>query len=301
MSYDIIYDKQFVKANDKFFPIVLVGSSNCFEVGTRTRDGRRSRSWCNDTYICNFKQYATREEIMARVEEIRQGLIDRNKKHNEEYIKEGKPEWVDHYSDDRFGYYSGIALRTANTSNTKFSDFKNLYKTGMDKALTVEQLAEEGVYVDIHTHSYNNETQDKCKELNIEFLKPAYPKTTEELLETVEKFENNYKDKGISWFIEFDNGGKYFENKIRRIRQKYFPKRRRNYTHKEVDFYYTVTEPAYGEYFAKLTSRGYRYGYSPIHRFETEKEAQRFANKYKNRINLSVVRINRTTEVKSLI
>lgn len=301
MSYDIIYDKQFVKANDKYLPIVLIGSNNCFEIGTRNRDGRRVREWWDDTYICNGKRYATSEEIMARVDEIRQQLINRNIESNKRYIDEGKPEWIDNYSDDHFGYYSSIAIGGANTRKSTFAMYKSIYKNGIDKALTIEQLAEEGVYLNIYTYSYSDETKNKCKELGIEYLESVTIKTTEELLEQIEKFENHYKDTAINWYITFNNHGQYFESKIKRIRKKYFPKNKREYKYVEVKGYYTVVAPN-DNYFYKLTSRGYMYSYSPKRKFVTEKEAQRFVNKYKNRIALKIEHYSdRVTQIKVLV
>jgi hypothetical protein len=293
MSYDLFYDKQFVKANDKFFPIILCGSSNLFECGTRNRNGRRVRDWWNDTYITkDYRPYATREEIMERVEEIRNGLIERNK----ETLVE-RPDW-DVYDDSRFGYFSGLAINGSYTSRSTFGMFKSFFKIGMDKALTVEQLAENGVFVCLTTYEWGDEYHKKAKEKGIDFLEPAYPKTTDELMELADKWYNHYKDNGFSWQIGFTNSGKWFEEKISKIRNKYFPKGKAEYETKLVDKYWTVMSPN-GYYFYKNTKYGYSYSYSyPQHRFETEKQAQQFVNRNKDRIKLTVEQVNEQAKIK---
>jgi hypothetical protein len=313
MSSEYIYDKQFVKAKDVFFPIILCGSSNCFECGNGNRNGRRSRSWWNDTYMCGQDQppYATREQIMARVDEIRQRYIDSNEESNKRYIAEGKPEWCDTYDDKRFGYWAAISVGSSGTRGTSFAAFKSLFKTGMDKALTVEQLAAEGIYVEVSTYqywSYNTETKQhneksdeamKCEKLGIELLKSVTPRTTEMLLKTVDHYKEHYKDTGIGWSVTFTDDGKWFERSIRIVRQKYFPKGRKEYETKQVDHYYTVVAPKVGGFFIKFTSRGYRYSsYSPYHKFETEKQAEQFAKTKAHRLILKVELINSPTSLR---
>lgn len=45
MSYDILYRACFVRDGDNIIPLVEIGPSNCYEPGTRGRDGKRVRDW----------------------------------------------------------------------------------------------------------------------------------------------------------------------------------------------------------------------------------------------------------------
>lgn len=52
MSYEIIYNKQFVslRKTGEVIPMLLAGSNNCYDIGLYGRNGRRSRDWSNDRY-----------------------------------------------------------------------------------------------------------------------------------------------------------------------------------------------------------------------------------------------------------
>ena len=45
MSYDILYRAFFVRDGENIIPLVEIGPSNCYEAGTRGRDGKRVRDW----------------------------------------------------------------------------------------------------------------------------------------------------------------------------------------------------------------------------------------------------------------
>jgi hypothetical protein len=301
MSYDLFYDKQFVKANDNYFPIVLCGSSNLFEVGRGGRNGRRSREWWNDTYMTNGKPYVTKEELLARIDEVRNDLIKHNNERNDEYEKEGRSEWIDKYDDNRFGYFAAVAVGGSTTHTTTFSSFKSLFVTGMKKALTVEQLAENGIYLYFHPYEYGNETKKKAEELGIEILQNVTPKTTDELLAEADKWYNHYKDTGISWYITFTEHGQYFEDRIKRMRKRLFPTPKKknpfNSITKEVDHFYTVCAPN-GGYFHRVLKWGYRYSHMTIkYKFETEAQAQKFVDKYARKIELKIELKNYPTTI----
>ena len=99
MSYEIIYDKQFIKVRkdnqDLHVPMVLSGSNNCYE-----HSGRRERSWFPFTLdvglLGNVKDY------VAYWENVREGIIERNK-------AEKRDEWHTKYSNDAFGYWTSIS------------------------------------------------------------------------------------------------------------------------------------------------------------------------------------------------
>lgn len=305
MSSDILYDKQFIKAKEFYFPILLSGSSNCFECGTGNRNGRRSRSWWNHTYVCGEGQppYATREQIMARLQQLR----DDKKKQSDDYyanlLTNGEtPEqaaWAK-YDDNRFGYHTAIRIGSGGTT---FNQYKSFYKTGMDKALTMEQLTEEKIRVIVATNNWTDfdkkESNEviKARALGIELLPDEVPFTTQGLLEVVDKFIAHYQSTGIGFTINFGHCNKTFEEKIRCIREKYFPKSKKEYEYVEVDHYFSI-ECNVG-YFVKRTRRGYKYTYYPYLKFATEREANAVVNRVKDSVTgARIVPVNEKARVK---
>jgi len=135
MSYEIIYDKQFVKVNDKtFIPMILAGSNNCYEWSPSGKE-RRARSWWNFSYLLGGKLAGSLEGMLKIQENYREGLLER---HGEEY------------DDNSFGYYSSLSINGGGC-NATYGQYTGISKTGCAKALTVEQLANEYVHLHIST------------------------------------------------------------------------------------------------------------------------------------------------------
>lgn len=89
MSYQIYYDRAFIKVNDKFIPVVSSGSNNCWEVSYKGRE-IPERHWEIINHGCRLKVLFTVDEIKEqakRYEEIsqRQGTCfkSRNKRFEE--------------------------------------------------------------------------------------------------------------------------------------------------------------------------------------------------------------------------
>lgn len=71
MSYEILYNKQFLKTQEgKYIPIILSGSNNCYQVQWNGKE-RRSRKWsiCNMPHWCNYKIDFTEEELLKEQEQ----------------------------------------------------------------------------------------------------------------------------------------------------------------------------------------------------------------------------------------
>jgi hypothetical protein len=280
VSTEIIYDKQFIKADKFFIPMIFGGSSNCTQFD-RSNRGRRERSWFNDSYITEGRRIATKEQILARIESIRAENIARHTGKADEsgYVN-------DMYDDKSFGYFASLAIG-GSAIRTTFGMFKGLYVTGMAKALTVEQLKEERVGINLHMYDYNGEHQAKAKEAGIPWLGRVTITDTIHLLETIKLFFETYKDTKFSWYIGFDEYD--LERRMKWIRKKYFPieKGAGSYESVQVDSYYTIVAPN-GGYFLKRTKYGYKYSYSyPQRKFATEKEAKSFANRLKGKLELT--------------
>lgn len=263
MSYEIIYDKQFVKVNDKYIAIVLTGSNNCYESGNSGMKDRRERSWYNISHINTGKKLATAKELLDGCDTFRESLIEKNN------------ERTDPYSDDRFGYFTSIAIGSG-WCNSTFGRYKGLFNTGIKKALTVEQLAEVGQHVMLYTYYYDKgEIEEVCKKAGRKFLESVTPKTTDELIKAIGEWEDNYDGVNVSWHITF-YGGRSMENNMKYIRRKFFPVQKKEPTYVEVKEYYTILAEN-GAFFHKYTSRGYRYSHSSDkYRFLTKKDAERF-------------------------
>ena len=282
MSYELFYDKQFIKAEKEgktvFFPMIYGGSNNCIQFDNSSR-GRRERSWFNFTYPLKGRRYGSLEEMLKNVEAERLGYIESNKQSNARYIADGKPEWCDEYSDDRFGYYASLAIGGSHTSKTTFGMYKGIFTTGCKKALTVEELLENGISVNIHSYIYSNVEEAKFKEMGKDTFS-FYPQTSEELIEKVDYFEEYIKDAPfVSMYVSI-NASEYT---MKNLRKRLYPKTKKE----QVDIntlpeYFVIFDTNSRNYVIKLTGNGYRYSYngkSYCKRIANKKEAERYAKK----------------------
>jgi len=98
MSYTIVYNRKFLKIDDKIIPLALYGSNNCYEVTIGGRE-RREREW-NPMYFsrnCNIAKSV--DEIMDKIDSLCAGG------YQEHFMRNGK--WVDDKSLVRF-FQNGI-------------------------------------------------------------------------------------------------------------------------------------------------------------------------------------------------
>ena len=99
MSYEIVYDREFIKTTDgRIIPLVLSGSNNCWETGLGSR-WRRERHWCLWLIQENESPAVTAESLMERV---RQCIPSTYQQH---FIRNGK--WADDAAFFRF-FENGI-------------------------------------------------------------------------------------------------------------------------------------------------------------------------------------------------
>jgi hypothetical protein len=282
MSYEIFYDKQFIKAEKEgktvFFPMVYGGSNNCIQYD-RSNRGRRSRSWFNFTYPLEGRRYGMLEEMLENVEAERLKYIEGNKESNARYVAEGKPEWCDEYSDDRFGYYASLAIGGSTTRTTTFGMYKSIFVAGCKKALTVEELLEKGINVSINSSIYSKEDTEKFKAMGKEEFY-FYPKTSEELMEKVEYFEEYIKDAPfVSMYVTIHAS----EYTMKNLRKRLYPKTKKEAVNvNTLPEYYVIKDTIAYNYVIKLTGNGYKYSYngkSNCKRIANKKEAERFAKK----------------------
>ncbi len=285
MSYDIIYDRQFIKAEkdgkEVFFPIIYAGSSNCYEVKGKGC-GRRSRSWENYSFALKGKFYGVLDEMIAEAVSFRENLIERNKENLKEYTN-----W-DVYSDERFGYFTGLYFN--GNRKTSFGQYKGMFITGCKKALTVEDLREFDVCVNVHTSSYS------AKELEVAGKKEIYfyPKTSQELIEKIDEFTEYLKDvPNVSMYISINAD----ERTMKRIRETKFPTKKSRPEYKEVDEFFVVHIANYG-YFHSSKRYGFRYTpyQSSGKRFISEKAASKFVKRFSERHSQYIPNIEKVEE-----
>jgi hypothetical protein len=282
MSYTIIYDKQFIKAEkdgkEVFLPMVYNGSNNCYESKGRG-NGRRSRDWSLFTYILNGKKFGTLSEMLNNVEAYRTKIIKDNELQNIKYTDEGHSDYCDVYNDERFGYFTALAIG-GSTHTTTFGKYANLFKSGCKNALTVEKLKEMRVNVRLYTCIFSEEERKsfvKAGKKEIDFR----PETSSELIEQLEYFENYLKDfPNVKLYVSIDAG----EYQMKHIRKTLFPKAKHEKQFVDVEQSFAVKIEGYG-FLYEL--RGSKFRYTPYadsgKAFLTEKDANKTINKLKER------------------
>lgn len=157
--------------------------------------------------------------------------------------------------------------------------FKQWIMAGVKNAITVEEFVK-----------YNHFDYFIAKYIDYKTGYKTYEsgsiKTTEDLFEAIKKY---------SFYRKEDNQIQ-FKVDIPRDRRKPARQKRRKEV-KTIDSFY-VLETSAG-YFNKLTKRGYKYSYSTNNAkiFKTYKEAERYLEKYKNRIDAKIIFVNEKTNI----
>ena len=237
MSYEIIYDKQFIKVKDSYVPMVLSGSSNCYEYGNNGKE-RRARSWfpfrlSNNLFINN--------EIAKRYwEDSCNDIVDR-------YIERfnDRKNFMDEVKSS-FGYYTGIYIN--GNRKTTYGNINGIFKTGIEKALTIEQLKEVNVNVIVKSGYISSDNKD---------IKPfsKVVDNEDQFFDAVKECEEYLKNTKISTTVEFSG---MYDDKPKYIRRKFFPKKPKELV-KTNTIHNIITSN--GAYVYKSTRGGYNYTY----------------------------------------
>jgi len=266
MSYDIFYDKQFVKLNDNtFIPMVLVGSNNCYDW-----NNKRSRSWSNFSFLLSFSIAGSMEQMLERQAKTRADKLE---------------QYPDEYNDKSFGNYTSLS-NGGRGCNMTYGQYLGIVKTGCKKALTIEQLKEERITLNVHTYN-SNDTVEKLKEQGLEPVNFT-PKSTEDMLDFIKNIEPKYKDKKEgSLYLSFSG---MFESTPKWIRKKYFStiKKEKQIIKSSIGYTIRIINKE------KKSSIGYLYSYkggtfryTPYERsgkqYLIKKDAERIANKMEER------------------
>ena len=273
MSTDIIYNRAFIKVdNERVIPIIEAGSSNCYEASGR--NPKRARSWCNDCGFANYRDgfVIGNEALKKAIDDFRQERINSAN----EYVKEHGESWA--YDDGNFGYHTGI--RFYGKKKCTFTMFKNFYLNGIKQAKTIEEYRELGIHFNIHVNSWDKKAEFADK--GIEYKEAVTFISTEHMLSTIKEFVDYYEPYGISLYIG-ESGLNWNKKKLKQ------PKVKKAKTCKVVNEVF-VLESDCG-YFIKQLRWGYRYSYFTSYnakKFETEKQANAFHKRMKNKDNFKV-------------
>lgn len=266
MGYDIFYDKQFVKLDKKtYIPMVLVGSNNCHE--QTTTGWRRERNWSNFSFLLDYSLAGSMEQMLERQEKCRAEKLEAN------------PE---EYNDKRFGYFTALSLGGGGCNMT-YGQYIGIVKTGCKKALTIEQLLEEGVTLNVHTYN-SNDNEEALKEQGLEPVRFT-PRSTEEMLDFIKNVEPKYKGKkGGMLYASFFG---MTDNKPKWIRQRYFPqvKKEKQEIKSSIGYVINLVGNGYDAYLYSYRGGSFRYSYHKTggKQYLIKKDAEKVAEMMKKR------------------
>jgi len=256
MSYQIYYDRQFIKINDKeFIPITLDGANNCTEFDYFTGREKRERNLRLNRYFA--------KDIITTQKELEQVIEDMRKRYQNNY---------ENYSDDRFCSFASTQL---NGRGVSYNAFKSYYIGGIKTAKTVEELKKYYMNVNIYVYGgYSNEYYEKYNKTDMSMT----VETTEELIKSIDKLKEYYKNTPITFSVAIDGN----ENSLKLMRQSERVVKEKKRV--ETDHFFTVSMAGFG-YVSKCTRRGIKY--SPYStggkKYRTEKEVLKRVKHLKKR------------------
>lgn len=227
MSYEIYYDRAFVRVGDGFVPLVNQGSNNTWDL---SYSGRYvpEKSW----QALNWRDCG---KLIFSAEEIREIAKDY----------------------ERISQESGTCFKTRNRAFQP-GELERWILCGMKRAYTVEEYTSFGNRLYLHDYT-DSDTK-------------SYPiRTTDELLELIRKMPD-----GRELNLCFQD-----ERSVLRPTQKRKQRQRVNFA--QLDEFHVIRYKSV--YFYKWTKHGFQampYPSSAM-KFESEKKAQKYLDKYKDR------------------
>ncbi len=237
MSYQIYYDRAFIRVGTQFIPLVNSGSNNCFEFNYRSREVCE-KNWS----VLNWKR---RDRLVFSRQEI--VMIAR------EY--------------DQLNQENGMSFKSRNQCFAH-GEMERWIINGMKRAYTVEEYV--SFWNSLYILDYSPSETNDWKE---------YPlKTTEDLLRLLEEL----KDAKQLCLKLGDN------RRVHRPASSRAPRKKLNTA--GLAEYYVLKGEYEGAniYFLRFNrSGGFKYYYHPhssIKAFKSEKEAQKYLEKYHDRL-----------------
>ena len=273
MSTGIFFKKQFIKVNDKYVPMVLSGSSNCFEGGNR----RIARDWGNWSFHTDGKLCDTAENILASVDKE---YSDRVVMYRDCKYSPATESEVN----KSYGWYAALRIGTATTRTTTFGMYRSLFVDGFKKALTIEQLRLGGVSIRLKVVTWDT---PKLLAAGLKLRNDAFMYTTEQFEVSMNEWESYYGD-NANIYICYGSEGEL--ERMFKDNRKTIVKVKK--VLKEVNSCYVI-EYMGNRYFIKRTKKGafltYEPTYSKVKKYLTEKAATAKLNSIPNNENYKVV------------
>lgn len=246
--------------------MLLMGSSNCFEVGNGGRNGRRERSWSSLRYYNRKGKISEKPEVILRKLDAELTRYIREQRKREDG---GKPAHVR----DHFGYYAAIVVGSGRCYDTSWPLYRSQFSNGIKNAMTIEELDELGINLDIHYYSYNDDSPNG---------KPASVdiKTEREYFIELKKWREWQVKNGKMFYLTLHPSST--DAVIRRLRASR-SKPPREKTRVEQGHYFVLTNG--NGNLVKYTSRGYRHSYSQTggKQFRAEDIAEKYRQQLVNK------------------
>ena len=273
MSYEIIYNRQFIKVDDnRVIPFIEMGSNNCYEAHGTGR--KRARSWGSSRMFSNGSMMINNDELLVKIDEyeieVKESCANSVKEYNDE-------SWA--YDAKRFGYHTAISFYGRSTRSTSFGAFKSYYKNGIKEAVTIEELFERGVRIELCVYYWREED---ITSKGLEIKPSVLLKSTQQMIDAITEYESYYGNKASVYIAPITDWS--LENFIsdKRIGKR---KEKKPKVSVDVNEYYVLRSTETGGYFVRNTARGYKYSFyvsGNVKAFITEKEAENFKKKMRN-------------------
>lgn len=182
MSHSIVYNKQFLRIDEKIIPLVLYGSNNCYDALPNGRQ-RRERQWYSLYFNSTNEQIAVTEaEIMERVKSYcnsgeyqkhfmqngkwvdDKGLIRffQNGINNAKTIEELKEDYFFRGMQGYFSMWKGMDNTIESVVNIYSSDDLRKFLDAAQDRLS-KRTDEEGIYICLHYYNEKFESRVKAE------------------------------------------------------------------------------------------------------------------------------------------
>jgi len=266
MSYDIIYNRAFIKVDNKrTIPFIQAGSSNCFEASGK--NPKRSRSWENMRYHCEGGIIGNNDAILKHIDQCKLERI----KQCEDYVNEHKNDsWA--YNDKEYGYH--ISVHFYGKKSVSFNAYKSYFANGIKTAKTIEEYKEIGISFQLSVYCWDR--QKDFIDKGIEYKGITHITSTQHLIDSIKEYEDYYLP--INYSVHLS--AHISDYTAKRLKTK---RNRGNRPLQTVKTVWVLKTTHSAHYFTRKTKWGYKYTYSNDYakKFKTEQQAKKFLDKFK--------------------
>lgn len=258
MSYDIIYDKCFVKVdNDLYMPFIKIGCNNVTDY-----NGKRERSWNIVAFYNESKMLYTEDELVYNVSvAIENRLNELTKQCSKEICKEmdekyGSSDYNHKWSLDDYDS-SGLKI---NSKTARYKDILNMYKNGVKHSISLEDFLE-----------LNNLVLGYSTFENKDFYKRKKIVNKKDILELAEEYDEQKKLCKKTLYIDLSINSNDDCKIEKKIKEKIAKAKR------EYEYYFVLGDNNTNLYFKKLSSAHiWLSELSTARKFKTENSAKKY-------------------------